>query len=103
VPPYKETRDYVAKVQSLLGMTPTPLLATAQAAAAFFTPDPGALLRPAAARASLRPGAGQARKGRLQPARPHVFYKWTDDQGVLHVAHKPPSEGVVYSMIRALD
>jgi hypothetical protein len=103
VPPYKETRGYVDKVQALLGMTPTPLKATAQAAAAFFTPNPGALLRPAAAPASLRTGAAPARKGKLQPARPRVYYKWTDAQGVLHVTQTPPSEGVLYSMIRALD
>jgi hypothetical protein len=105
VPPYKETRGYVDKVQSLLGMTPTPLKVTAQAAAAFFAPDPGAMLRPAAAPASLRTGAAgaPAKKGKLQPARPRVFYKWTDAQGVLHVTQNPPSEGVVYSMIRALD
>lgn len=103
VPPYKETRDYVEKVQSLLGMTPTPLMAAAQVTAAFFTPDPGALLRPAVSPASLRTKATSARKGKLQPARPRVYYKWTDAQGVLHVTQTPPSEGVVYSMIRALD
>ena len=70
VPPYKETRGYVDKVQSLLGLTPTPLRVTAQAAAAFFAPDPGApWRRPAAAKASPeRAGAAPARKGKLQPA-----------------------------------
>jgi hypothetical protein len=103
VPPYKETRGYVEKVQALLGMTPTPLATTAQTAAAFFTPSAGGALRPAAAPASLRTARASAKKGKLQPARPRVFYKWSDDQGVLHVTQSPPSEGVVYSMIRALD
>jgi hypothetical protein len=103
VPPYKETRGYVDKVQSLLGMTPTPLVTAAQATAAFFTPSPGGALGPAARPASLRTSAAPAKKGKLQPARPRVFYKWSDEQGVLHVTQNPPSEGVVYSMIRALD
>src|SRR4029450_6612681 len=81
IPPYKETREYVEKVQALLGNTASPLLGAAQATAAFFTPDPGALLRPAAVQASLRtPIGATARKGKLTPARPRVYYKWTDAQ-----------------------
>src|SRR4030095_15079057 len=104
IPPYKETREYVEKVQALLGNTASPLLGAAQPPAASFTPAPGALLRPAAVQASLRtPIGATARKGKLTPARPRVYYKWTDAQGVLHVTQSPPPEGVVYSMIRALD
>jgi hypothetical protein len=106
VPPYKETRGYVDKVQTLLGGGGlyTPLPTAAQATAAFFTPDPGAFSRPAVAPASLRgAAAAPARKGKLQPARPRVYYKWTDTQGVLHVTQTAPAEGVVYTMIRALD
>ena len=39
----------------------------------------------------------------LVPARPRAYYKWTDGAGILHVSSSPPPEGVVYSMIRALD
>ena len=48
VPPYKETRGYVDKVQSLLNggrLYDAPLAAPVQATAAFFTPDPGAFSR----------------------------------------------------------
>jgi len=107
VPPYKETRGYVDKVQTLLnggGLYNAPLAAPVQATAAFFAPDPGAFSRPAVAPASLRgAAAAPARKGKLQPARPRVYYKWTDTQGVLHVTQIAPAEGVVYTMIRALD
>ena len=47
--------------------------------------------------------AGRAPSRPLVPARPRAYYKWTDDSGVLHLASSPPPEGVVYSMIRALD
>ena len=87
----------------MLACVAMPITAAAQATAAFFTPSPGGALGPAARPASLRTSAAPARKGKLQPARPRVFYKWSDDQGVLHVTQNPPSEGVVYSMIRALD
>ncbi len=36
------------------------------------------------------------------PARPAVYYRWTDDRGVLHASHQPPPEGIVYSTIRAI-
>ena len=39
----------------------------------------------------------------LVPARPRAYYKWTDGAGILHLSSSPPPEGVVYSMIRALD
>jgi hypothetical protein len=85
VPPYKETRGYVAKIQSLLGglgsLTAAPRLA---------------VVRPPA-------GAAPRKKEKLKPARPRIYYRWTDERGVLHVAHTPPGEGVVYTMIRALD
>jgi hypothetical protein len=49
------------------------------------------------------PRARPARPARVQPARPRIYYKWVDEKSVLHVAETPPSEGVTYSMIRALD
>jgi hypothetical protein len=43
------------------------------------------------------------RPAKVVPARPRIYYKWRDEKGVIHVAHTPPPEGVVYSMIRAID
>jgi hypothetical protein len=83
VPPYRETRNYVQKVQSLLGG------GLEQVRAAFFTPT--------------RPPARPARPAKVTPARPRVYYKWRDERGVLHVSETPPGEGTVYTMIRALD
>jgi hypothetical protein len=91
VPPYRETRDYVRKVQAHLGegfATPAP---SASAAAAFYVPS-----KPLGARSPARPR-------RVEPARPRTYYRWRDDRGVAHVAETPPPEGTVYSTVRALD
>ena len=104
VPPFRETRGYVEKVQSLLsGFVPT------VQAASFFTPTTGGIdaavasIRASSPAAARRPLAAPARPSRVTPARPRVFYKWTDASGVVHVGQTAPSEGIVYTMIRALD
>jgi soluble lytic murein transglycosylase-like protein len=104
VPPFRETRGYVEKVQSLLsGFVPT------VQAASFITPTAGGIeaavasIRAPSAAAARRTVTAPARPARPAPARPRVFYKWTDAGGVVHVGQTPPSEGIVYTMIRALD
>jgi hypothetical protein len=107
VPPYRETRGYVQKVQALLSGLGSVLAPTVQAAT-FITPTAGGI---EAAQASIKApavrrmpaAAAPARSGKVTPARPRVFYKWTDASGVVHVGQAPPSEGIVYTMIRALD
>ncbi len=98
VPPFKETRGYVAKIQALLGGFAGYALAPATpgGGASFFTPTPG--LRPP--QAAVRPAP---RQGRLLPARPRTYYRWRDPRGVAHVAEAPPPEGTVYQTVRALD
>jgi hypothetical protein len=98
VPPYKETQNYVAKIQSLLGLGQQVLTAAAAPIQALFIVpnDPHAAKVPAAAR---RP----AGSGKVTPARPKIYYKWTDGSGVVHVGQATPPEGVTYSTIRALD
>ena len=98
VPPYKETRGYVQKVQALLGgFTAT---SSGPQAAAFYTPNEGAVasLRTAAARSKPAP-----RVRKVEPARPRTYYRWRDERGVTHVAETPPPEGTVYATVRALD
>ena len=97
VPPYKETRGYVQRVQNLLGGLQAS--EPAAGAAAFYTPgSTAAALRANGARA--RP-AGRTRK--VEPARPRIYYRWRDERGVTHVAEAPPPEGTVYATVRALD
>jgi soluble lytic murein transglycosylase-like protein len=78
VPPYKETRGYVQKVQALLSGV----------RALAFAPR------------RVAPPKGRSK---ILPARPKTYYKWRDDKGVLHVADEPPGEGTPYATIRALD
>jgi hypothetical protein len=96
IPPYKETRGYVTKIQSLLGGFAAQAAAPA-GAAVFLTPSME--LRPPlppVARASAKPRV-------LAPARPRTYYRWRDEHGVSHVAETPPAEGTVYQTVRALD
>lgn len=99
IPPYKETRAYVEKVQSLLGTVPSLVASTTQAA--FFTPGLGPLAPPPPAVSPVSRRTSASRE--VRPARPKVYYKWKDALGVLHIAPSPPAEGVLFSMIRALD
>jgi hypothetical protein len=100
VPPFKETRNYVQKIQGFLGgMTyattgPSRAAGSAQYYAAPAGGGTGGASKPAGA---------PARPAKVTPARPSTYYRWTDASGVLHVATSPPGEGVSYSMIRALD
>jgi len=94
IPPYRETRGYVQKVQSQLGEGFT--APAAASAAAFYVPSNNALRAPAPARPAAKPR-------RVEPARPRTYYRWRDERGVTHVAEAPPPEGTVYSTVRALD
>ena len=98
VPPYKETRGYVQKVQALLGGFGA--TSSTSQSAAFYTPNEGAVasLRSAAARSKPAP-----RGRKVEPARPRTYYRWRDERGVTHVAETPPPEGTVYATVRALD
>jgi hypothetical protein len=95
IPPYRETRGYVQKVQAQLGAGFDAPAAT-QNAAAFYVPSNA--LRPPAPPA--RP-TGRPRK--VEPARPTTYYRWRDGRGLTHVAEAPPPEGTVYSTVRALE
>ena len=96
VPPYRETRAYVQKVQGLLGGFSSS--APASNAASFYTPSVAGSLRASAAK-----GRPVPRTRKLEPARPRTYYRWRDERGVTHVAETPPAEGTVYATVRALD
>jgi hypothetical protein len=96
VPPYRETRGYVQKVEELLGGLSS--AAPATQAAAFYAPSATSALRPGATQ-----GRTAARGRRVEPARPSTYYRWRDERGLTHVAEAPPPEGTVYATVRALD
>jgi hypothetical protein len=95
IPPYRETRGYVQKVQAQMGGFS--VSAPSTPAAAFYTPSNNALRPPAAAART------PARPRKVVPARPRTYYRWRDERGLTHVAEAPPPEGTVYSTVRALD
>jgi soluble lytic murein transglycosylase-like protein len=88
IPPYRETRGYVTKVQSYLGAATYPL---ATRAASSYAPAGGVR------RAASRP----ARRQPPAPLAPRVYYRYHDARGILTVSQEPPDEGVTYSLIRA--
>ncbi len=98
VPPYRETRGYVKKVQSLLGafVPAGPSTSSSGESASFFTPS--IALRPQA-----QPTVARPRPRKLEPARPRTYYRWRDDTGLTHVAVAPPPAGTVYETVRAFD
>ena len=101
VPPFKETRNYVAKIQSLLSGLGAPMVTAASAQMMSYAPGDNPFGVKASAVAAT--AAAVKRPGKLTPARPKTYYRWKDASGVTHVAQEPPAEGVVYSTIRALD
>jgi hypothetical protein len=106
VPPYRETRSYVKKIQELLGSISSGLQA------AFFTPSPRTVdgLPAAAALGGLagkKPAAvrtaGKDKTAKAAAPRARLYYRWKDDQGVLHVGQTPPPDGTSFTLIRAFD
>ena len=113
VPPYRETRGYVQKIQAMLGSV------SAGVQAAFFAPNPqaadGAGVTPAAEASKIAAAAAPVRSaggrkvtaaGRTKKpaaAKPRLYYRWKDEQGVLHVGQTPPPDGTSFTLIRAFD
>jgi soluble lytic murein transglycosylase-like protein len=106
VPPYRETRGYVQKIQQLLGAS-----GGSSTQATFLTPNPrtvdglpAAVAAPevkAPARAKAVKASGKA-KAPAAP-KPRLYYRWKDEQGVLHVGQVPPPDGTAFTLIRAFD
>jgi len=95
IPPYRETRGYVQKVQTQLG-TGFAAPAPSSNAAAFYAHS-------TALRSAAPSGQAAPRPRKVEPARPRTYYRWRDERGLTHVAEAPPPEGTVYSTVRALD
>jgi hypothetical protein len=107
VPPYRETRDYVRKILSILSQGPALPMATTTMVS--FTPGgspdaPGvaAGVAPAVAFAPTRVAAAARKAPAAKPA-PRILYKWRTADGVHHVAQTPPPAGVEYETLRLTD
>ena len=95
VPPYRETRSYVEKVQALLG--------GALSGMTSYVPGPGLVAGKQNATAPAIPPLARVAARRRAAPKPKFFYRWKDESGVLHVAQTPPASGTTYSTIRAQD
>ena len=109
VPPYRETRNYVVRVNAALGST---AVMSAAAVSSSARTDPGTTIgfsgslpqglmpgptRRASADAPPRP------QGRtLVNVPPRLYYRWTDEDGSTHFSDSPPKEGTAFRTIRAL-
>lgn len=109
VPPYKETRGYVQKVQAVLGGRVT-AISYARRRTASEPASSAPVVGYAPAQRGRAGGGGRlsitpaARPAPIVPARPRTYYRWVDAAGQLHVASQPPEqEGQAYTAIRALD
>jgi hypothetical protein len=95
IPPYRETRDYVDKIESVLGGG-VRVASGSDTPVTGFAPSPTAITGYAPSRPAQKPA-------KVVPARPQTYFKWVDEKGAVHFAGTPPGEGVVYATIRALD
>jgi hypothetical protein len=88
IPPFRETQNYVRKVNALLGGV---VDALAGAATALF----------------IVPGETPRKAPASQPAapvvkRPRVYYRWQDANGIVHMEQAPPATGE-FTTIRSTD
>ena len=105
VPPYRETRGYVQKIQQILSAS-----GASATQATFLTPNPRTLdglptaVQPAT-KVPARAKGGKATGKAKSPAapKPRLYYRWKDEQGVLHVGQVPPPDGTAFTLIRAFD
>ena len=88
LPPFKETRNYVRKVNDLLGGG-VDTVASVAPAISIAPAEPTAPKAPAS-----RPAAPVVE-------RPSVYYRWKDANGVFHMEQAPPATGA-FTIIRSI-
>jgi len=106
VPPYKETRNYIVKINSILGSAPlvvrspeTRTPGTASTTLGFSGSLPPSL-QPQNARPNARPPARPGRALVHVPSR--LYYRWVDPSGSTRFADSPPQDGSPFRTIRGL-
>lgn len=100
IPPYRETQNYVRKVNAILGSVGDAVASAIPAM--FIAAGEGAKMNPASG-SSARTSTGPARPKAVaaKPA-PRVYYRWTDAKGIVHMTQSPPASGE-YSTVRSTD
>ncbi len=107
VPPYKETRNYVVRINAALGSAPVVMSASSEARSprtASATLGFSGSLPPSLQPTNARPkAAAPARPARpLVRVPPRLYYRWVDGAGSTHFADSPPSDGSSFRTIRGL-
>jgi hypothetical protein len=87
IPPFPETRNYVRRVNALLGGVAEALPSVAPAM--FIVPGE-------------RPRTSVSRPAAPVVKRPRVYYRWTDASGIVHMEQAPPATGA-FTTIRSTD
>jgi len=107
VPPYKETRNYVVRVNTALNSGPVVMSAlseTRSSGGPSTTLGFSGSLPPSLQPTNARPHAAEeARPARpLVRVPPRLYYRWVDGAGSTHFADSPPVDGSSFRTIRGL-
>ena len=107
VPPYKETRNYVVKINSILGSAPL-VMASAETRASGTPSNTlgfSGSLPPSLQPQNARPKAAAPKPQNARPLSrvpPRLYYRWVDGSGSTHFADSPPKDGSAFRTIRGL-
>lgn len=93
IPPFKETQNYVRKVNAILGGVGEAV--AAEIPALFIAPGEGT-------RTPRTPERSARTKVPAVKAGLRIYYRWKDGKGVVHMTESPPSTGE-YSTIKSAD
>jgi hypothetical protein len=105
IPPYKETQGYVRKINGLLGSNGNYWAKAPRSGGGSSDVTPATAYAPSnpGLRASRVAPAAAPRTAARPAVKPRTYYKYRDGAGVLHIAHVPPADGMLYTMIRLID
>jgi hypothetical protein len=105
VPPYRETRNYVVKINSVLGSAPLLVRSSETRSAGNSGTVLGfsGSLPPSLQPTNIKPKEAKAPSGRaLVRVPPRLYYRWVDEAGSTHFADSPPQDGSAFRTIRGL-
>jgi len=108
IPPYKETRNYVVKINSALGSFPLVTTSTRSSSPGSTGATLGfsGTLPPSLRPTNARPRAAEApvRTAReLVRVPPRLYYRWVDASGMTHFSDSPPKDGSPFRTIRGIS
>ncbi|MEO8360674.1 MAG: transglycosylase SLT domain-containing protein [Vicinamibacteria bacterium] len=106
IPPYKETRNYVVRINSVLGSAPVIMRASSEtqspSTSSTTTLGFSGSLPPSLQSKSVRPKVAPPAGRPLVRVPPRLYYRWLDTGGATHFADSPPQDGSTFRTIRGL-